>query len=131
MAIDNQTAFNYSLGAAALLLWFVMYNFFGFVIELEPIRNIIGPSETATTIIPFILGLGTAAGSFAAVRRHEEANRFGLDVIMELRKVVWPGRKEVTGTTTGVLVLVFITAFILFLFDKLFGYFIQVLINIQ
>ena len=32
---------------------------------------------------------------------------FGIEVVAELRKVVWPARKEVTGTTTGVLVFVF------------------------
>ena len=129
MAIDNQTIFNYSLGAVSLVLWFVMYRFFGFVMELGSVQDLLAPSETMMTIVPFVLGLGVAAGAFAAVRRHEEANRFGVEVAVELRKVVWPTRKEVTGTTTAVLIVVFITAMILFLFDKLFGLLMAVLMK--
>ncbi len=129
MAVDNQTIFNYSLGAVSLALWFVMYRFFGFVMELGPVQDLLAPSETMMTIVPFVLGLGVAAGAFAVVRRHEEANRFGVEVAVELRKVVWPTRKEVTGTTTAVLIVVFITAMILFLFDKLFGLLMAVLMR--
>ena len=129
MAIDNQTVYNYSLGAVALVVWLMMYRFFNFIMQLGPIQDAFAPGETMTTLVPFALGLAVAAGAFVAVKRNEAANRFGNEVVMELRKVVWPTRKEVTGTTTAVLVLVIITAFILFLFDKIFGYLVTVLIR--
>jgi len=129
MALDNQTVYNYSLGAVALILWFVMYRFFSFIMQLGPIQDTFAPGETATTIIPFIFGLGAAAGAFVAVKRNEAVNRFGNEVLVELRKVVWPTRKEVTGTTYAVLILVIITALILFVFDKVFGYLIAALVR--
>ena len=39
------------------------------------------------------------------------------DVKMELRKVTWPSRKEVSGTTTVVIASVFFFGFYLFLVD--------------
>ena len=129
MAVDNQTVYNYSLGAVALTAWFMMYRFFSFILQLGLIQDAFAPGETMTTLVPFVLGLAVAAGAFVAVKRNEAADRFGNEVIVELRKVVWPTRKEVTGTTTAVLVLVFITAFILFFFDKIFGYLVTVLIR--
>ncbi len=129
MAMDNQTIYNYSLGAVALLLWYILFNFFGFVLNLGYVQSIIAPSETMSTLVPFILGLGGAAGFFYGVRSHEATNRFGIEVVAELGKVVWPGRKEVTGTTTGVLIFIFVVAMILFTFDKLFGYSIKFIVN--
>ena len=129
MALDNQTIYNYSLGAVALFVWFVMYRLFGFIMQLGLIQDTFTPGETANTIIPFILGLGTTAAAFMAVKRNEAANRFGNEVVVELRKVVWPTRKEVTGTTYAVLILVIITALILFVFDKVFGYLVAGLVR--
>jgi len=129
MAVDNQTVYNYSLMALALMLWFVFYSLFAFIIELGPVQNIIATSETMNTLIPFVLGLGVAGGAFYGVKNHEVANRFGIEVIAELRKVVWPARKEVTGTTTGVLIFIFAVALFLFAFDKLFGFMIKLMIR--
>jgi len=47
------------------------------------------------------------------------------DVKSELRKVTWPGKKEVYGTTIVVIVTVFFFGFYLFLVDS----FLQVLIK--
>ncbi len=43
--------------------------------------------------------------------------RFYGDVKVELRKVTWPSRKEVYGTTTVVIASVFFFGFYLFLVD--------------
>ena len=43
--------------------------------------------------------------------------RFYRDVKTELRKVTWPSRKEVYGTTTVVIASVFFFGFYLFLVD--------------
>jgi len=129
MAIDNQTIFNYSLGVGALLVWFVMFRFFGFLMELQLVQSYLQPSETMMTLIPFVLGLGVAGGASAAVKRYQPADRFGVEVTAEMRKVVWPARKELTRTTGAVLIVVFIIALILFIFDKLFGFFINLLVR--
>lgn len=129
MAIDNQTIFNYSLGVGALLLWFVMFRFFGFLMELQVVQSYLQPGETMTTLIPFVLGLGAAGGAFAAVKRYQPADRFGVEVTAEMRKVVWPTRKELSKTTGAVLIVTFIVALILFVFDKIFGFLINLLVR--
>jgi len=129
MALDNQTIFNYSLGVGALLLWFVMFRFFGFLMELQVVQIYLQPSETMMTLIPFLLGLGTAGGALAAVKRYEPAERFGVEVTAEMRKVVWPTRKELNRTTLAVLIVVFVIAVILFIFDKIFGFLINLLVR--
>ena len=45
--------------------------------------------------------------------------RFYGDVKVELRKVTWPSRKEVYGTTTVVIASVFFFGFYLFLVDSI------------
>ena len=51
--------------------------------------------------------------------------RFVGDLKVEMKKVTWPGRNEVNGTTIVVLVTVFIFGIYLFLVDSA----LQVLIN--
>lgn len=131
MAVDNQTALNYSLLVAALLLWYVLYLFFGYLLDVGLVRSFVGAhiGETARRLLPFLLGLAGAGGAFSYAKKNEAVNRFGLEVVVELKKVVWPTRKEITGSTTAVLFVVFLVALILFIFDKLFGWFITVLVR--
>ncbi|MEJ2147278.1 MAG: preprotein translocase subunit SecE [Acidobacteriota bacterium] len=52
-------------------------------------------------------------------------NTFVSDVRSEMRKVTWPSKKEVYGTTIVVIVTVFFFGFYLFLIDSI----LQVAIN--
>jgi preprotein translocase subunit SecE len=52
----------------------------------------------------------------------QNAKQFYSDVRSEMRKVTWPGRQEVMGTTVVVIVAVFFFGFYLFLMDSLVGY---------
>ncbi len=47
------------------------------------------------------------------------SKQFYLDVRSEMRKVSWPGKQEVIGTTTVVVVAVFFFGFYLWLVDNL------------
>ena len=49
----------------------------------------------------------------------ESAKQFYADVRSEMKKVSWPGRQEVTGTTIVVIVAVFFFGFYLGLVDLL------------
>ena len=51
----------------------------------------------------------------------QRSKQFYLDVRSELRKVSWPSRQEVTGTTVIVVVAVFFFGFYLGLVDYLLG----------
>lgn len=131
MAVENQSLVNYSLLAMALLIWYVLYLFFGYVVDLGVVQSYIGPylGETGSKVLPFLLGLAGGGSFFGVARKKESVNKFGIEVVVELKKVVWPTRKEVTGTTTAVMIVIFIVAIILFIFDKIFGRLIAFLVS--
>jgi len=131
MAVENQSLVNYGMLAISLLIWYVLFLFFSYIVELGAVQFYIGPylGETGSKVLPFVLSLGGAGGLFGVARKHEAANKFGVEVVVELKKVVWPTRKEVTGTTTAVLIVVFLVALILWMFDKIFGRLIAFLVT--
>ena len=127
MALDNQSFLNYSLLVAALLVWFILYRFLAYVLELPLVLAYV-PIEGGP-ILPFLLAGAVAGTSFVYVRRNETINQFGLEVVIELKKVVWPTRKETTGTTTAVLILIFIVTVLLYIFDKILGVLLRFLVE--
>ncbi len=68
------------------------------------------------TRIPFSL---PALGWWAKVRQ------FSRDVALEMRKVSWPTRQEVIGTTMVVIVVIFFFAFFLYGSDIVLSYLIS------
>lgn len=65
-----------------------------------------------------LLGLGVAAGVFFASESGRELIAFGRDAWREVRKVVWPARKEAIQITAYVFGFVVIMALFLWLTDK-------------
>jgi len=47
-----------------------------------------------------------------------KAREFFHDVLVEFRKVSWPSRREVTGSTTVVIIVVLVLAVFLFAVDQ-------------
>lgn len=68
-----------------------------------------------------VLGLLAAAGLSALVALQSEAGRNARDFLrgsmVEIRKVVWPTRKETTQTTLIVIIMVIIMGILLWLLD--------------
>jgi preprotein translocase subunit SecE len=67
------------------------------------------------------IGFAVAAITFFVLRRHQKANMFTNEVVVELSKVTWPPKKETLLSTVVVSVMVGICAVILFAFDTLWG----------
>lgn len=65
-----------------------------------------------------LLGLGAAAGAFFASESGRELIAFGRDAWREVKKVVWPARKEAIQITAYVFGFVLIMALFLWLTDK-------------
>jgi len=65
-----------------------------------------------------LLGLGAAVGLFFASESGRELIAFGRDAWREVRKVVWPARKEAIQITAYVFGFVLIMALFLWLTDK-------------
>ena len=61
--------------------------------------------------------------------QYQNCRTFLGDVRAEMRKVVWPARKEVQATTTVVLVTVFVFALYFWVVDGIFTYGLHALMN--
>jgi len=66
----------------------------------------------------FIVGLAAAVGVFLTSEAGQQLIGFGMDATRELKKVVWPTRKEATQMTLVVFAFVFVMALFLWLTDK-------------
>jgi preprotein translocase subunit SecE len=66
----------------------------------------------------FIVGLAAAVGVFFTSEPGQQLIAFGIDATRELKKVVWPTRKEATQMTLVVFGFVFVMALFLWLTDK-------------
>jgi preprotein translocase subunit SecE len=68
--------------------------------------------------VAFVVGLAAAVGVFLTSEPGQQLIAFGIDATRELKKVVWPTRKEATQMTLVVFGFVFIMALFLWLTDK-------------
>ena len=66
----------------------------------------------------FVVGLAAAVGVFLASEPGQQLIAFGIDATRELKKVVWPTRKEATQMTLVVFGFVLVMALFLWLTDK-------------
>ena len=66
----------------------------------------------------FLLGLAAAAGVFFTSETGKQLIAFGRDAWREVRKVVWPARKEAIQITAYVFGFVLVMAMFLWLTDK-------------
>ncbi len=76
--------------------------------------------------LPVVLGLGT----FFGLQFSKKANVFFDEVVTEIRKIVWPSRRDTTAMTIVVTVMVVIAGFLLSMFDGVSGYLVQELTKI-
>ncbi len=78
-----------------------------------------------------VLGLLAAGGLAAAVALQTEVGREARDFLrgsmLEIRKVVWPTRKETTQTTLIVILMVIIMGILLWLLDMFLLWAVQLL----
>lgn len=78
-----------------------------------------------------VIALLVAAGLSIAIAMQAEPGRvawaFVKDSRTEIRKVVWPTRKETTQSTMLVIVMVFIVGIFLWLLDMFLGWAVQLL----
>jgi preprotein translocase subunit SecE len=72
-------------------------------------------------VLRIISVLAGVAGAFAIGLKTVQGQRFQLfaeEAVVEVRKVVWPSRKETVQTTAAVFAFVLVMAVILYLTDK-------------
>ncbi len=80
--------------------------------------------------VPQVAGRGEA-GALARIKRYpQEINQYFKEVRLELKKVSWPTKREVYGTTLVVLVLVFFFGFYLWVVDFFSNYLVTKLLRL-
>jgi preprotein translocase subunit SecE len=66
---------------------------------------------------------------FAALQFNPKVHKWAEEVVIEVRKVVFPSRKDVTAMTIVVVVMVLISSVIISSFDLISGYIINTLMR--
>ena len=124
MTLDNQRFLQYTLYGLACVLAYVLFRFFGSMVDLLTVSfglrpiTVLGMDLSAFMVLP---ALALALGAAEFTRRNQTTNKFGIEVASELRKVSWPNWQEVRGTTLVVLGVSAVVAIILFLLDLFYG----------
>lgn len=109
-----------SFVVAGILAWVTLAAFFASVMQfINPNwdRMIVGARFTLSDLLGLIGGAATAV----ALLLNERANRFGLEVVSELRAVKWPTWPETRISTLVVVAMTIVVSLILGLFDAIWG----------
>lgn len=75
------------------------------------------------------LPVGVALILFASLQFNKKVLAWGEDVALEIRKVVWPSRKDTTAMTIVVVIMVLISSVIITTFDFVSGYLVNYLVR--
>ena len=124
MTLDNQRFLQYSLYGLAGVLFYVLLRFFESMVDLVTVAFGMPPITLAGMNLSAFMAVPALAIAFAAAeytRRNQTANKFGIEVVSELRKVAWPNWIEVRGTTLVVLGVSATVAIILFVLDLFYA----------
>src|SRR3989338_9061606 len=81
--------------------------------------------EIAARLVPIGVGIGTFAGLY----RYPKSYQYMTEVVTELKKVTWPGSKDVRAATIVVIIGVLIAGAMLGVFDTLWSYVIRKIIE--
>lgn len=75
------------------------------------------------------LPVGVAVLLFVSLQFNKKVLAWGEDVALEIRKVVWPSRKDTTAMTIVVVIMVMISSVIITTFDFVSGYLVNYLVR--
>ncbi len=79
---------------------------------------LLGKQDLWVRVVALLVLLAAAVGVFFTAEPGKALAAFGRDSVRELRKVVWPSRKEAIQMTGYVFAFVFVMALFLWLTDK-------------
>jgi len=79
---------------------------------------VLGKQDMWLRVVALLLLLVAAVGAFFTSESGKQLIAFGRDSVREVRKVVWPSRKEATQMTLYVFAFVVVMALFLWLTDK-------------
>jgi preprotein translocase subunit SecE len=109
----------FSYLAAAILLWATLAKLLAglaYVVNV-PDPPLLGSNFTMANL----LGLFVATGATVFALKNERIHDFSTEVVVELRKVTWPSRKETRTATIVVIIATIIVSLILGFFDLIWA----------
>ncbi len=83
--------------------------------------------QQVVRVLGLLFGLGVAAFVASRSEAGGHAVAFSRGAVIEIRKVVWPTRKETVNTTLLVMAMVVLVGIILWVFDMFLSWGIQLL----
>ena len=124
--MENKKLVTFSFLAFSLLAGFVLSIILGLASAIatgSATRIIQG--DFVQHIVPVVFGVVV----FAVLQFRAVTRNWGEDVISELKKVVWPSRKDTTRMTIVVSVMVVIAGLFLFLVDQASSWVIKMIVE--
>jgi preprotein translocase subunit SecE len=110
-----------AFAAAGAITWVLVSKFFAFLFEvLVPEANLALLGEQFR--LADLLGLGSGAAVWIALRSNARVVEFSREVALELSKVSWPTSKEVKLSTVVVVVASLVMAVICGIFDYIWAF---------
>ncbi len=123
----NKKIVDSSILVAGFLTWLVTK------LLIETISGMVGGglikvlnNDFTLHVLPLLLGIAVAA----ALRFNPKVMVWGDEVVSELRKIVWPSRKDTVAMTIVVCIMLVIAGFVIGGFDIISSYAIAALINL-
>ncbi|MBI1859443.1 MAG: preprotein translocase subunit SecE [Deltaproteobacteria bacterium] len=115
--MDNRKIILSAYAAASLIIWFLTRSAINALrLEWYAFRRIPG-IDWIQEGVPFAL----AAATFVILFFHPRATTFLDEVVVELKKVSWSSREDVTRSTTVVVICIIVASLILASFDLVWG----------
>ncbi|MBN1114701.1 MAG: preprotein translocase subunit SecE [Oligoflexia bacterium] len=97
----------------AALVWFLSTRLLFYVSGYFQLMEGYSWSLLVNRIVPVILGIIT----YVVLYRITKIKEYAVEVINEVKKVVWPGKKETWGATVVVIIAVIVSGIVLGIFD--------------
>lgn len=83
-------------------------------------------SDFTVHVLPVLIGFAL----FLYLQLSKRVLAWGDEVVTEIRKVVWPSRRDTTAMTIVVIVMVFISAGVIWAFDVASAFFVNYLVTL-
>lgn len=126
MFMTNEKILSASLYFLGLVLWYILWRLFStIIIQLNlPFHKFAGLPLTNWMGI-LALGISLAMVQFAL--HNQKVTTYGTEVIVEMKKVTFPNRRDLQGATLVVILMVLVATLVIWIFDKIFDSLIKLI----
>jgi len=127
MDTDNKKILTFSFVLAGFLTFLTVSLLIDTFATLFPIVSRFSSNDVMKHGFPILVGFGV----FAALQFNNNIVNFCDEVVTEIRKIVWPSRKDTVAMTIVVSVMLVVSGVLLGLFDTFSSYMIQKLLTMN